>query len=84
MLSQAGVPLTLAQMRIDERILHYLTGLHHLDERLVGLIEPMAATEELAASQQALAHTIATAWSTPNTELPLVQICGADEFTRVV
>ena len=80
--NQSGVPLTLAQMRIDERILHYLTGLHHLDERLVGLIEPITSTEELAPSQRTLAHTIAMAWSRTNTELPLVQICGADEFTR--
>src|SRR5215211_1511099 len=80
--NQAGVPLTLTQLRIDERVLHYLTGLHHLDERLVGLIEPIAGTEELAPSQQQLASTISLAWSRANTELPLLQICGADEFTR--
>jgi len=81
-LNQPGVPLTLSQLRIDERILHYLTGLQHLDERLVGLIEPIATTEELSPSQRILAHTIAMAWSRANTELPLLQICGADEFTR--
>ncbi len=81
-ISQPGVPLTLAPLRIDERILHYLTGLHHVDERLAGLIEPIASTEALVPSQRALAQTIATAWSQSNTELPLLQICGADEFTR--
>ena len=80
--SQANVPLTLNQLRIDERVLHYLTGLHHLDERLVGLIEPIAGVEELAPSQQELARTISLAWSRANTELPLLQICGVDEFTR--
>jgi hypothetical protein len=81
-INQSGVPLTLTQLRIDERVLHYLTGLHHLDERLVGLIEPIAGVEELAPSQQQLARTISLAWSRANTELPLLQICGADEFTR--
>lgn len=82
LINQSGVPLTLTQLRIDERVLHYLTGLHHLDERLVGMIEPIASVEELAASQQELARTISLAWTRAGTELPLLQICGADEFTR--
>jgi hypothetical protein len=81
-LSQPGVPLTVSQLRIDERILHYLTGLHHLDERLIGFIEPVATAEEIAPSQQAMAQTIATAWSKASGELPLLQLCGADELTR--
>ena len=72
--NQAGVPLTLAQLRIDERVLHFLTGLHHLDERLMGMIEPITGVEELALSQQQLARTISLAWSRANTELPLLQI----------
>ena len=80
--SQANVPLTMAALRIDERVLHYLTGLHHLDERLVALIEPVANAEELLPSQQTLARTIALSWSRAQTELPLIQICGVDEFTR--
>src|SRR5262249_25818768 len=81
-LNQPGVPLTLTQLRIDERVLHYMTGLHHLDERLVGLVDPIANPEELVLSQQALARRIAMTWSRTNAELPLLQICGADEFTR--
>ncbi len=81
-LNQPGVPLTLTQLRIDERVLHYLTGLHHLDERLVALIDPVASPEELAPSQQTLARTITLAWSKAKSELPLIQICGVDEFTR--
>lgn len=81
-INQSGVPLTLTQLRIDERVLHYLTGLQHLDERLVGMIEPIASVEELAPSQQLLARTISLAWSRTNIELPMLQICGADEFTR--
>src|SRR4029453_6660350 len=29
-----------SQLRIDERVLHYLTGVQSLDDRLRGLIEP--------------------------------------------
>src|SRR5207253_10555399 len=38
---QPGVPLTMNPLRIDERILHFLAGLQHLDERLAGLLLPM-------------------------------------------
>ena len=82
LLTQPGVPLTTSQLRIDERILHYLTGLHHLDERLIGFIEPISPGEELVPSQRVIAQSIATAWSKAKGELPLLQICGADEFTR--
>ena len=80
--TQSGMPLTVSPLRIDERILNYLAGLHHVDERLIGFIEPVAPAEELTPSQQALAQTITTAWSRATGELPLLQICGADEFTR--
>jgi len=35
----AGAPVTTRPLRIDERILHYLTGISHLDERLAGSAE---------------------------------------------
>src|SRR5437660_12933608 len=35
--------LTLNPLRIDERILHYLAGVSHPDERLAGIITPVPA-----------------------------------------
>ena len=37
-----GDALTTSPLRIDERILHYLTGVSYLDERLQGLVHPPA------------------------------------------
>lgn len=76
----SGSVLTLSPLRIDERILHYLAGVQHLDERLAGLIEHVRGTGELAASHQALAERIAVAWSqsTDGSGLPVVQLCGDD------
>ena len=34
----AGNALTLSPLRIDERILHYLTGIRYLDSRLIGMM----------------------------------------------
>jgi len=76
--------LTLAPLRIDERVLHYLAGVQHLDERLAGIIELLPAeTEGLAPSHTAVARQVASALaSTPlardGHEVPVIQLCGSD------
>ena len=43
--------LTLSPLRIDERVLHYLTGVPHLDERLAAIVEPVPPAGDLVDSQ---------------------------------
>ncbi len=76
-----GNALTTSPLRIDERILHYLTGIWHLDDRLAGLVEPVRIADELAPSQRVLAEGVMQTWSNRQniSELPVVQLCG-DEF----
>jgi hypothetical protein len=76
----SGPSLVACPLRIDERVLHFLTGVDVLDERLAGVaswIEPA----DLAPSHQALADRIAALWSaaTGPEDLPAVQLCGPDE-----
>jgi hypothetical protein len=73
--------MTVAPLRIDERVLHYLTGVQHLDERLVGLVEPVEA-DELVPSHQALARQIAAAWDEPAARPAVIELCGGDETAR--
>ena len=75
----AGDALTTSQLRIDERVLHDLAGTPHLDERLVGVVEPvMVAPVDLVPSHLALAEGIGATWQgTPRTSVPpTVQLCG--------
>jgi len=81
-LAQPGAPLTTSPLRIDERILHFLTGLQHLDERLVGLLSTVQAGNDLVPSHVALARAIATTWSRPQSRLPVLHLCGADDVTK--
>jgi len=76
----SSASLTLSPLRLDERILHYLTGLQHMDERLAGLIAHAHETSELAPSHHALAGRIAASWSqsVESSGLPVVQLCGED------
>jgi len=73
--------LTLAPLRLDERILHYLVGIESDDERLMGLIEPFESNQILVSSHQKIVQQIVSMWSYTsqvNGILPVVQLCGTD------
>ena len=79
-----GATLTTCPLRIDERILHYLTGVSHLDERLVGLVEPLRAGSDLVPSHHMLAEKIMGCWAREDGKsvLPVVQLCGGDSAVK--
>src|SRR5206468_5269866 len=74
----AGPALTVAPLRIDERVLHYLAGVPQLDDRLSGLVEPIAPVEssDLAPSHAELARRVAAVWTAfrGRSEVPVVQL----------
>lgn len=76
--------LTTSPLRIDERILHHLTGVSHLDDRLSGLVEPVRVADELAPSQRVVVERVLQAWSSSKriSELPVVQLCGDDSAAK--
>lgn len=74
-----GSSLTRSPLRISERVLHYLAGVQHLDERLAGLVDPVHTSGDLVPSQRALADQLLAAWShAPRARLPIIQLCGDD------
>ena len=79
-----GNTLVNSTLRIDERILHYLAGVDHLDSRLNGLINPCTLESDLYLSQQCVCEQISEIWTT-NHELPtqpVVQLSGNDAASR--
>jgi len=69
--------LTAGRIRVDERVLHYLVGVAHLDDRLAGLVEIVPSPAELPPSQQFQADRITRLWSSAaDSILPAVQLCG--------
>jgi len=77
-----GSGLTTSILRIDERVLHYLAGVHHLDERLIGMVEPLRMLEypDLVPSHQALVERLAGVWQQVEVRsaFPVVQLCGGE------
>jgi hypothetical protein len=71
-------PLASARLRIDERVLHELVGVTHLDERLLGLVEPLALADDLAPSRRELVDRVAGLWGSADEPWTAVQLCGPD------
>jgi hypothetical protein len=81
----AGTAITLSPLRIDERILHYLVGVEHQDERLGGIISPLEVGGQLVPSHRDVATRVAALWapSTGSDITPLIQFCGGDMTSKL-
>jgi hypothetical protein len=78
---EAGDTLVTSPLRIDERVLHHLTGVGYLDERLRGVVEPVGP-EPLPPSLKAVAERAATVVARGGGPQVLLQLCGPDASAR--
>jgi ATPase family associated with various cellular activities (AAA)/Winged helix domain, variant len=78
----SGDTLTSSPLRIDERVLHYLTGVSYLDARLHGLVQLLPPPADLPPSHRELAQRMVDCWSRSKqaSTWPVIQLCG-DEHT---
>jgi hypothetical protein len=73
------------RLQIDERILFFLTGVQHLDARLVSLVKTVAEAGEISVSQVATLDRLELAWKSAfesKTTLPVLELCGADASVK--
>jgi len=82
-----GETLTKGKLSIDERVLHYMMGVSHTDERLMGIVKPLPPSPELVPSYRQLAHTIKRVWSADYDSgspvmLPVIQLWGKEPITK--
>jgi hypothetical protein len=78
--SEPTPTLTCGRLRIDERILNYLTGIDFLDRRLAGLVSTVSGQSNLVPSHRLQAEKIATVWQQMGdfADFPIVQLYGPD------
>lgn len=76
----AGLALASSPLRIDERILHYLTGIQYLDERLNGMVEKFQPSGDLTPSHKDIVRRIMDLCAQTKTDsrLPVIELCGSD------
>lgn len=79
-----GNALTTSPLRIDEQILHYLTGVKDLDDRLIEFGTLVDAIDPIVPAHEQIVNQLASTWSKAakaSSELPLLQLCGKDPVT---
>jgi ATPase family associated with various cellular activities (AAA)/Winged helix domain, variant len=81
---EPGGPVTAAPLRIDERVLHYLAGIGYRDERLDGLVEPVADDSPLPPSHAALARDVAERLAGAEPHRTRVSLCGPNGAARAI
>lgn len=80
----ASTTFTLSPLRLSERVLHYIAGFQHLDERLLGLVDLVRADDDLVPSHRALVEQLVTAWSrlVRKPPLPAIQLTGDERASK--
>lgn len=77
--------VTRSSIRIDEHILHYLTGIRNFNEKLREIAEPVYVQDELVPSQLKMADQVLEAIKhTNDEELPIVQLYGTDRPDKIM
>jgi ATP-dependent 26S proteasome regulatory subunit len=76
-----GALLTKAPLKIDEPVLHFLTGVYQLDERLAMLLEPAGKNRTLSESQQTSGDRIAGICN--SNPVPLIELTGNDQSEKI-
>ncbi len=72
-----GATLTTSPLRIDERVLHFLTGISQLDQRLAGIVAPLSNEETLVPSQTRVVEQIIDALeNSASAQSPVIQLVG--------
>lgn len=81
-----GRSLITSPLRVDERVLHFLSGVDCMDERLFGLLRPLppGPEAELPESQRAVAARIGALWSDSQLEpWPVIELDGRDHAAKL-
>jgi hypothetical protein len=65
-------------LRIDERVLHFLTGTPALDRNLTEILYRICLESSLPGSHQQIAAELALSWSEAGDNWPILQLCGPD------
>ena len=80
------VPFTATPLRADERIVNFIKGLNHLDERVSAFLAPAGvdalAEHALPPSQRVVADELAAIWR--GTERPVTMLTGPDPDSKLL
>ena len=73
-----GAGLSIARLRVDERVLHYLAGINYLDRRLQPLLRPVAAPATMADGHRKVSQALLAALNLNSERPPILLLHGDD------
>jgi SpoVK/Ycf46/Vps4 family AAA+-type ATPase len=82
-LDSQSLTLKDSPLRINERVLHYITGISYLEPRLNGILRPVSDNSELLDSHRSIVEKILLLWQNGEHKMPLVQLWGTEESTKL-
>jgi hypothetical protein len=74
--------LVRSPLHIDERVLHFLTGVSAIDRRLDDMLERVQPESGLPPSHAMLAERLAEKWNAAGEDWPVLQLCGPDSAAQ--
>lgn len=82
-MSSHSAPLTASPLRVEERVLHYLTGVSYFETQLNGLVRPVAGSAAMTESHETIVQRVVQSWKATGGRLPLVQLWGRDYGSKL-
>lgn len=79
-----STPVTTSPLRIEERVLHYLTGISYFERQLHGMLKPVWENAPIVNSHKHLVDRILLVWQNTREKLPTVQLWGTDETSKLI
>ncbi len=76
--------VTTSPLRIEERVLHYLTGISYLERGLRGMLKPVRVNAPIVDSHNRIVEKIVVACNNLKKRLPLIQLLGLDETSKLI
>lgn len=84
MLSTENTTITSSPLKIEERILHYMTGVSYLDGQLHGMVRPLVVDALLVNSQKKLIDKIILSCNSDKVRPVHVHLYGTDESSKQI
>jgi hypothetical protein len=76
--------VTASPLCIEERVLHYLTGIFYFERQLQGIFKPVTENALIVASHKRLVARILLVWQNAKEKISQVQLWGADESDKLI
>lgn len=82
-LNSPSSPLTACPLRLEERVLHYLTGISYSEPKLRGILRWIRGNSAIVESHEVLKRKILPQLHNDREKMPIIQLWGSDDASKI-